>query len=382
MRCDTANRALALLFIAETVGACAYQRPISYLDAFAEGERTQRAGRSSEAARAFDRAASITARPLDRDEAIYRAAQAWRRAGDVITALQRFEWLAQHGDDAARRTRGEFEAIRIYFDRGQWDRGESVSIDVAVRQPAMGAGRRALELSFIEADARDPSGAAALSFADRALRRLLHTELAATLEVERARRFERREQWAEAEQAYQHALTWRYPGNPRWDDASLALARLLQQRGRNSDALAVIDRALQEREVVVALAGSVVRPKFPDLAFMRGEVLFAMGERARAADAFHWLYTTFSQSNLRDNALDREVQIRTSLGQTAHACQLQSTLAHEFACTRFGRAALVGARACGSVLAAEHVHCREDRPGRERPVEDADPAPQAIPSLK
>jgi tetratricopeptide (TPR) repeat protein len=336
---------------------CAYQRPATYIAAFAQAERAQRAGRSAEAASAFDRAAAMTARPLDRDEAIYRAAQAWRRSGDMVTALQRFEWLAQHGDDAARRTRGEFEAIRIYFDRGQWDRGENEAIAVAVRQPAMGAGRRALELSLIEADSRDPEGRAALAFADRALQSLARTELAATLQVERARRFERRAEWDQAERAYRAALTWRYPHNPRWDDASLALARMLRTRARDRDALEVIDTALGPSERLVLVPGSAVRPLFPQLAMERAETLLALGRKAEAADAFHRVYVEFSTSRLRDDALSREASVRLSMGQQQQSCALYARLAREFSCTRPGRDALVRAHACAAILPTEPVVC-------------------------
>ncbi len=355
-----------LLFGLAVLGGCAYQRQASYLEAFSQAERAQRAGRSAEAAQAFDRAAAMTARPLDRDEAIYRGAQAWRRAGDIVTALARFEWLAAHGDDAARRTRGEFEAIRIYFDQGRWDRGESEAIEVAVRQPAMGAGRRALELSLIEADSRDPTGMAALSFAERALRRLERTELAATLEVQRAVRYERSSQWARAEASYVRALTWQYPSNPHWDDASLSLARLLRRQGRNADALGVIERALAESERLVLVPGSSVRPKFPELAVERGEVLDAMGRSAQAADAFHSVYVTFVRSTLRDNALAREIQVRASLGQSAQVCALNATLAREFSCTRWGRTALESARNCGALGPAERVVCRDDHASSAR----------------
>lgn len=343
------------------LAGCAYQRPRTFLVQFAEAERAQRLGRAADAARAFDEAARTTSRPLDRDEAIYRAGQAYRRAGDVETALARFEWLATRGDDAARRTRGELEAVRIYFDRGQWDRAENVAIEVAARQPAMGAGRRAIELALIEADTRDPSGAAADRFAERAWQRLARTELAATLDVERARRARRAGRTNDAIAFYERALQWRYPQNPRWDDASLELARLLVEAGRLPQALAVIERALSVREQLVLIPGSAVRPQFPPLAMERGRVLEAMGERARAADAFHDVYTGFPQSILRDDALEEESRLRVALGDRSRACAIDAQLAREFPCTRRGRAALTRAHECGSIAASDEPQCAERR---------------------
>jgi tetratricopeptide (TPR) repeat protein len=351
-------RSLALT-VALLAQGCAYQRPRGFLEAFSEAERAQRMGRSIDAARAFDRAAESTPRPLDRDEAIYRAGQAYRRAGDVETALARFEWLASRGDDAARRTRGELECVRIYFDRGQWDRAEVVAIEVAARQPAMGAGRRAIELALIEADARDATGAAAHRFAERAWARLSRTELAATLDVERARRFHRAGRDAEAVAMYERALQWRYPTNPRWDDASLELAELHAEVGRHREALSVIDRALSVREGLALVPGSSVRPQFPALAMARARELEALGERQRAADAFQAVYVEFPTARVRDDALEQESRIRAALGDRAAACAVDARLAREFACTRRGRAALERARACGALRSDETPRCAD-----------------------
>lgn len=350
-------------------GACAYQRPREFLEAFAQAERAQRSGRALEAARAFDRAATTTARPLDRDEAIYRAAQAYRRAGDLETALARFEWLAVHGDDAARRTRGELEAVRIYFDRGQWDRAESIAIEVAARQPAMGAGRRALELALIEADARDPSSLASERFVERAWARLSRTELAATLDVELARRRRRAGRHREAIELYERALSWRYPHNPRWDDASLELARLHIDAGRWADALSVIERALSVREQLVLVPGSSVRPRFPELAMERGRVLERMGEHARAADAYRAVYVEFPVSILRDDALESEARVRAALGERGRACAIYAQLAREFPCTRRGRAALAPAMECRAIAPESPPRCQE-RSRRGRAMSD------------
>lgn len=357
--------------------SCAYQRPYSFREAFATAQRAQRLGRSLEAAHAFDRAASTTPRPLDRDEAIYRAGQAYRRAGDVETALARFEWLATHGDDTARRTRGELEAVRIYFDRGQWDRAESVAIEVAARQPAMGAGRRAIELALIEADARDATYAATERFAARAWARLSQTELAATLDVELARRRHRAGRHRDAITLYERALTWRYPHNPRWDDASLELARIHEEAGRYAEALAVIDRALSMREQLVLIPGSAVRPKFPELALERAKVLESMGELGRAADAYHALYVDFRDSTLRDDALENESRVRRTTGDLARSCSIDAQLAREYPCTRRGRAALERARTCRSIATSDDVRCLEPSARRRTRDEAQEESPES-----
>jgi tetratricopeptide (TPR) repeat protein len=234
----------------------------------------------------------------------------------------------------------------------------------------MGAGRRAIELAMIEADVRDPTGAAAERFAERAWQRLARTELAATLDVERARRARRAGRTNDAIAFYERALQWGYPHNPRWDDASLELARLLVEAGRWSQALAVIERALSMREQLVLIPGSALRPQFPALAMERGRVLEAMGERARAADAFHDMQTWFRDSILRDDALEEESRLRTMLGDRARACAIDAQLAREYPCTRRGRMALVRARACNSITEREMPRCTERRPQHTARIDD------------
>ncbi|MDP3275938.1 MAG: tetratricopeptide repeat protein [Deltaproteobacteria bacterium] len=328
------------------LSGCAYQRPESFVRACAEAARATSAGRFAEAARAYDRAVSTTDRPLDRDEAVYRAGQAWRRSGDTVTALARFEWLARNGDDATRRTRGELEAVRIYFDRGQWDRAEQVAIEVAARQPSMGAGRRAIELSLIEADSRDQSGIAAISLIDRAWLRLSRTELAAMLDIERARRLVLQGQPEQAVIALERSLRWRYPQNPRWDDGSWELSQLLLQLNRPDQALAVINRALEPAESLALIPGSSVRPRFPQLALERGRVLETLGRLPEAATAYRAMYNQFAHSTLRDDALEQEARVLRLLGETARACTVDQQLARDFSQTRRGRAASERMRSC------------------------------------
>jgi len=189
----------------------------------------------------------------------------------------------------------------------------------------------------------------------------LDRSIMATLDVERAERARRAGRTNDAIAFYERALQWRYPQNPRWDDASLELARLLVEAGRLPQALAVIERALSVREQLVLIPGSAVRPQFPPLAMERGRVLEAMGERARAADAFHDVYTGFPQSILRDDALEEESRLRVALGDRSRACAIDAQLAREFPCTRRGRAALVRARECGAITNSNEPRCAERR---------------------
>jgi tetratricopeptide (TPR) repeat protein len=279
---------------------------------------------------------------------MYRAGQAWHRAGDDATAMERFDWLAAHGSPEAREARGAFEAARLRLATGQVERAEREFLELARRAPGSGPARRGIELVLLARDERDPTGTSALAWIDAVQPSLRGTELGATLLRERARRLERLERSGEALATYEALLALPYPQNTHWDDGGLAYARLLVAQGRPGDAIRVIDRVLAVREVSTLPPGSYQRPRFGELQLLRARILRdEVHDAAAAAESFHQLYATFPSSLLRDDALREEAELRATMGQRERACDLFVTLAREFACTRHGRYGLEQARACG-----------------------------------
>lgn len=344
--------------LASAPAACAPQRPVGYRSALAAGDRALLAGRIREAAEAYDRAALETRRALDRDEALYRAAQAWLRAGDVSTALARFDWLAAHSSMDHRGARAALEAARIRLELGQVARAEEEVLALARRAPHSGPARRGIELVLLARDQRDPSGASALDWIDAVFPSLVGTVLEPSLAFQRARRLERLGRSVEAVAAYETLLALPYPGNTHWDDGGLAYAQLLVRLNRPAEAVSVIDRVLAVREVSVLTPGSYERPRFAELQLFRARLLRdRLHDRAAAAEAFHRLYTDYPFSRLRDDALREEAEVYLQMNQQARACELFAQLAREFPCTRHGRYALVQGRTCG-YTPPEHRACR------------------------
>ncbi|MEI8258995.1 MAG: hypothetical protein WCJ30_25280, partial [Deltaproteobacteria bacterium] len=237
---------------AVALAACAPNRSTVYVSALAEGDRAHAAGREREAAGAYDEAAHATTRPLDRDEATYRAAMAWRHVGDTAASLERFDWLTTHAQRWERGERAAFEAGRMRLestDATVSARGATDLEALVVRSPDTGPARRAVDLLLERLDGSDPSGAAALAWIEETEPRVHGHDLEIALRWLRARRLEALGRDDAALAAYEQLLEIPYPRNMHWDDGGLAFALHLRSLGRPADALSVIERILSRREV-------------------------------------------------------------------------------------------------------------------------------------
>jgi hypothetical protein len=260
------------------------------------------------------------------------------------------------------------EAARMRLERGDVERGEADVVALVQRFPTTGPARRGIALVLLERDERDPTGAQALAWLDGLMPRVSAPELVSALHYERARRLERLDRFDDAAAAYASMLAVPFPSNVHWDDGGLAYARMLLAQGRARDALAVADRVLAVREGVAMLPGSYERPRFGELAMLRGRILAEnLHDPRAAADAYHAVYATFRGSLLRDDALEAEAEAREAAGQRGEACSAWETLAREFPCTRRGREGTERAAACGVAVPAELARgCRRaprDRDG-------------------
>jgi tetratricopeptide (TPR) repeat protein len=340
--------ASAWLIACVALAACAPNRPEAYVSALAEGDRAISAGRRRDAARAYDEASHATGRPVDRDEAMYRAAMAFAAVGDVAAALERLDWIAAHGDAEMRGDRAAFEAARLRLANGESERAIRDIEALAIRSPDAGSVRRGVDLALSRIDRDDPSGDRGLAWIESMEPRVRGHDLEVTLRWLIARRHETAGRNELAERAYVRLLDIPYPRNTHWDDGGLAYARLLRTEGKFRDALLVIERVLASREIAILRPGSDERPRFQDLGLLRARILRDdLHENAAAAEAFHRFYVEFPDSIFRDDSLWNEIEIRESLGDHDTACALAAQLAHEFECTRFGRRGIERARACG-----------------------------------
>ena len=361
------RRAIALIAFIGSAAGCAPNRPTAFVNALAAGDRAHFAGREREAATEYDEAAQATGRPIDRDEAMFRAALAYRHSGDTAAALERLDWLSSHSDAEIRGDRATFEAARTRFDTGDGARAEHDLEGLIVRSPDSGSARRGVDLVLAYRDQQDPSGASALAWIDSFEPRVRRRDLEPAFRWFRARRLEAAGRFDDAIRAYESLLEIPYPRNMHWDDGGFAYAQRLRSLHRPGDALAVIDRTLAVREIAVMRPGSDERPRYQGLGLLRGEILRDdLHDASRAADAYHRFYVEFPDSNYRDDALWSELELRDGLGQRDQSCGLATTLGRDFPCTRFGRRGAERARDCGhpvgdEVAARCHPHRIDSR---------------------
>src|SRR5271166_5377795 len=124
------------LLLALAVVGCAPVRGAAFEAAFAEGARAEGAGRFTEAADAYDRAAGVARRDRDRGQARWDAAVMVARAGALPDALARLDAIASEGGEHAAEA--AFRAADLRIERGDAAAGWTGMEQVAVRYPAHG----------------------------------------------------------------------------------------------------------------------------------------------------------------------------------------------------------------------------------------------------
>lgn len=352
----TSPRATALAVC--SLLACANAaRTDAWRASIAAGDRAFTAGRTREAAGHFERAAGETGDARDRLEALYRAANAYDRAGEHDRSLALYDQVARASREFDRGARAVYEAARIRREHGDAHAREESdrALDTLIRTwPETGPARRAVTLRLRDLDASDPTRARSIAWLDALLREssVTGSSLRESVLAERAQRFEDGGRPDEALAAWEELVALLpYPQNSRWDDAHMAIARLRRAAGDPREAIAALERMLSVRERPHS-GGSYDAPRFIDGAMLRGEILRDdVRDLAAAARAFHDVYTGFTTSRRRDDALWAEAETRVRLADGS-ACGVWIALAREFPCTRRGRGAAEQARACGETVPA------------------------------
>jgi tetratricopeptide (TPR) repeat protein len=357
-------RGLAAGCLAAALGCAATVAP-AYLDALAAGDRALVAGRSREAAEAYERAVREARRARDRDEAEYRAGQALARLGATGEALDRFDRVAARSPDFERGARAAYEAATIRCAAEATREAGLTALAALVRErPATGPARLAVTALLRADDARDATRAASLARIDGLLAEaaVRATPLRETLRAEQARRLAETGREAEAERAWRTLFEEvPYPQNSRWDDGHVALATLLRRRGDARGAVAALDAMLAPRDPA-CVGGTCDAPLFQEGAMLRGEILRdELRDPRAAARAFRAAYEMFPASRVRDDALEAEARCLDAAGDP-RACAVWRELAAGFPCTRRGRHARQRAAACGEPTPPADERCERTAP--------------------
>ena len=141
-------------------------------------------------------------------------------------------------------------------------------------------------------------------FSDAPSPRTKGSNLEELLAYERARRLDMLGRSAEARDAYVDcANRWPYPKGAFFDDSLYRASEMEEKLGRPKEAIDHLERLLSYREKSTTI-GSYERPRYVP-AVLRIAKLYEerLNDRGKARDALHRLYSEFTTSTLRDDAL-------------------------------------------------------------------------------
>lgn len=320
----------ALLLLAGCGGP---HRGDAYVRSVAEARRSHHNGRFDLAATKYDAAARNAKLPRDAVFARYEAALARARAGDVARAATELRAIARAKPPTAYSAQAAFKAAELARASDE-SAGLRELEAVVLTFPDSGVAQVALSRVLRHDDESGP--ATALAHLDRLAPRALGTKVEEKVAYERARRLEALSRLEAARDAYLAvASKWPYPFGALNDDSLFRAAEMEEKLGRPHEAIAVLERLLAQREVS-SFMGSYERPRYLP-AILRIAQIYEekLNDRARARATLHRLYSEFTTSTMRDDALWREAELWRKDGDASTACDRLATLASDFPDSRY-----------------------------------------------
>ncbi len=297
--------------------ACMAAPPAEFTAATRAAEAARLRGYPRLAAEQWDRAAQSADAPNDRDEARYRAAQMYLKAGDTPRARSRLRALAQK-PAGARTARAAFELA--YLERAQGHRAGIAELEACVKRfPDSGLTTRALrELARHYREEGDP-----LQAAERL--KQFSTGRNRADELSRFLRAELLEAAGQTEAALttylELARRYPYPRGAYWDDAMLNAAAVAQQTHQYKRALSVLDELLARRESATWV-GSYER-RYAEAELARAKLLLggSPGDQQHALERLEAIPSQYPTSRLRDDALWLAARVGRARGESERACR-------------------------------------------------------------
>jgi len=299
--------------------------------ALAENER----GRPDSAAAHYERAAALAGKPRDAEEARYRAAASYVRAGDFARARALLEQLAAGAPDAERSARADFALADVLRRSGQTEAAEAQLLSALQRHTNSGLARAALieHLAYL----RERGGSdAVLFFLDGDGKKLGSSELGEALLYFRARELESSGRAPEARDAYLRcAAAYPYPHGSYWDDALFRAAELELVLGAPERALAHLERLLAERETA-SFVGSYERGRYDEAQLKIAQIYRdVMHDGPRARRELRRVWVQFPKSRLADDALFQEALLAHAAQDESGACEPLGILVRELRDSRY-----------------------------------------------
>jgi tetratricopeptide (TPR) repeat protein len=320
-------RAALLLVLA----ACAPNRGEAYEKSLAEARASYGNGRFDVAAQQFDAAAASAKVKRDAIFMRYEAALARERAGDVAGAAAALRKLAEENNEYSAQAAYQAAVLALKSDP---EAGYRELEAVAVRFPDDPVARVALFRTLRHDD--DTGAEKAIARLDAIAPKVHGRALEMDVTYERAKRLEAMGRHEQARDAFIGvANAWPYPKGPYFDDALVRAAEIEEHAGRPNEAIALLERMLQYREVSVTI-GSYERPRYiPAMLKMAAIYEDQLHDRAKARDTYHRLYRDVKTSTLRDDALWREADLWTKDGDQDKACDRLDTLVSNIPDSRY-----------------------------------------------
>ena len=324
----TATLALAVL-----PGCGGPSRGDAYVRSLAEARRSHHDGRFDTAATHFDEAAKNAKLPRDAVYARYEAALARARAGDVARAATELRAIATAKPANAYSAQAAFkvaELVRASDETAGLRELEAVLVDF----PESGVAQVSLGHLLRHDDEAGPE--AGLAHLDQLALRVKGKKVEEKVLYERARRLEALGRTELARDAYLDvAAKYPYPFGGLNDDALYRAADMEEKLGRPKEAIAILERLLAQREVS-SFMGSYERPRYLPALLKIGQIYEEkLNDRAQARATLHRLYTQFTTSIMRDDALWREAELWRKDGDASTACSRLATLASDFPDSRY-----------------------------------------------
>jgi tetratricopeptide (TPR) repeat protein len=314
--------------------ACAPSLPPAYEQSRAAAERAYVHGRYAEAAAHWEQAARNATRQRDRNEARYRAAVSFQRAGKTAQAARLYEQLANL-EQNERAARAAFDRARLEIAHGDEDQGYLLLRRALEQHPDSGLAPGALR-SYLRWVSRRGGPTAELEAIGPLVSRLGRTELGEYLHYDQAEALERAGRTRSARDHYLYVADhYPYPQGALWDDALWHASLAEEKLGRYHAAVAHLERMLAEREPP-SPPGSYNRPRYDESRF-RIAVLYRdrLNDPSAAARNFWLVFTDHPKSLLRDDALWQVALLSRRLGDHAATCDALETLVDELPDSRF-----------------------------------------------
>ncbi len=267
--------------------------------------------------------------------AAYDSAMSLAQAGDVRGAVGRLEELAKKQPRSEYTAKAAVDAALLRIRHGEPDRG-CADLEAAMKTyPQEEAGLSSLQ-KLVRRKDETVGEAGTVAWLEGLRGSFESTRLGETILYERARRLRSLGKKEEASAAYVECATkYPYPYGAHFDDALFHASELEEELGRPKEAVALLLRMLHERETA-HMMGSYQRPLYDDALFRAAKLSEEkLGDRARARELYHQLFTDHTTSILRDDAIWREAELWQADGDGAKACSRLEDMVDKLPDTRF-----------------------------------------------